>query len=336
MAFPSADLPAADVLVLLCSYNGADWLAAQLDSIAAQQGCSWALWISDDGSTDASLAVIEAFRARHPGHDIRLLQGPRQELGQGGSGGGAAQNFLWLLCHPDLPLGPQSHVALCDQDDIWLPHKLARGLARLRAEADAASSSIAGPLIYGAQSWHIDSAGRRIGKSRRPRRPVLLQNAVVQNMVSGHSLMLNPAALALARQAGRPAGIAFQDWWLSFLVLACGGRAVIDTAEVLLYRQHGRNVMGAPGGMVAALLRLRLLFGGRYRRWLNANLAGLQAAAMRPDPVQPSPEAARILAALLPAQSPLARLRQVWRLRLYRQGALGTALFYAAVLLGLA
>lgn len=308
---------AAEVLVLLCSYNGADWLAAQLDSIAAQEGCDWALWISDDGSNDATLAVIDAFKARHPERDIRLLTGP----GQGG-----AQNFLWLLCHPDLPLGPQSHVALSDQDDIWLPHKLAQGLARLRSQPDAAS-----PLIYGAQSWHIDSEGHRIGKSRRPRRPVRLQNVVVQNMVSGHSLMLNPAALALARQAGRPAGIAFHDWWLSFLVLACGGRAVIDMQEVLLYRQHGGNVMGAPGGRAAALRRLRLLFERRYFHWLNGNLAGLRTA-----PVQPSPEALRILADLPPRQMPLLRFWHAARLGLYRQGALGTVLFYGAVLLGLA
>lgn len=317
---PLPDLPPdvpPDVLVLLCSYNGADWLAAQLDSIAAQEGCDWALWISDDGSTDASLAVIDAFRARHPERDIRRLSGP----GQGG-----AQNFLWLLCHPELPLGPQSHVALSDQDDIWLPHKLAQGLAGLTSQPDADR-----PLIYGAQSWHIDSAGRRIGKSRRPRRPVRLHNAVVQNMVSGHSLMLNPAAVALVRQAGRPAGIAFHDWWLSFLVLACGGRAVIDMQEVLLYRQHDGNVIGAPGGMAAALRRLRLLFGRSYYRWLNANLAALQAA-----PVQPTPAARRILAALPPRQMPPLRFWQAARLGLYRQGAMGTVLFYAAVLLGLA
>ncbi|MEO5614827.1 MAG: glycosyltransferase, partial [Cypionkella sp.] len=161
------------ILIALCTYNGADWLAGQLDSIAAQDHADWALWISDDGSTDATRAIIAEFQARHPARDIRLIEGPRQ---------GGAQNFLSLICHADLPVGPQTHLALCDQDDIWLPEKLSRALALLQAQPDSAH-----PLIYGGQSRHINNKGQVIGHSRRPRGKVTLQNAVVQNMVSGHS-----------------------------------------------------------------------------------------------------------------------------------------------------
>lgn len=222
------------VIIALCSFNGARWLGAQLDSIAAQTHKDWQLWISDDGSSDDTRAVVATFQALHPEHNVKLVDGPRR---------GGAQNFMSLICHPDLPLSQFTHLTLCDQDDIWLPHKLAQGLAMLRSQPDADL-----PLIYGAQSRHIDLAGRVIGHSRRPRRGVSIQNAFVQNMVSGHSLILNPAALALAREAGQPAEIGPQDWWLSLLVLACGGRAVVDTTEVLLYRQHGANAMGAPQG----------------------------------------------------------------------------------------
>ena len=307
----------ASVLIALCSYNGGRWLGAQLDSIAAQDHEDWALWISDDGSSDDTRAVIAAFQARHPAHDIRLVEGP----GQGGT-----QNFLSLICHPDLPLGPATHLALCDQDDIWLPHKLRRGLAVLGQQTDAA-----GPLIYGAQSRHIDLEGREIGRSRRPRGTVTLQNAVVQNMVSGHSLMLNPGALALARAAGRPQGIGFQDWWLSLLVLACGGRAVVDEAEVLLYRQHGANVMGAPQGLAAVWLRLGQLRRGVYRGWIAANLAGLAAVEKRL-----TPKARRVVRTLAQTQGGWARVRAFRKLGIARQSPKGTAILYLSVLLGLA
>jgi hypothetical protein len=307
----------ASVLIALCSYNGGRWLGAQLDSIAAQDHADWALWISDDGSSDDTRAVIAAFQARHPAHDIRLIDGPGQ---------GAAQNFLALICHPDLALGQDTHLALCDQDDLWLPHKLSRGLAVLGQQPDAAS-----PLIYGAQSRHIDLQGREIGRSRRPRGEVTVQNAVVQNMVSGHSLLLNPAALALARAAGRPGGIGFQDWWLSLLVLACGGRAVIDAAEVLLYRQHGGNVMGAPQGLAAAWRRLGQLRRGVYRGWIAANLAGLAAVAGRL-----TPEAHQIVQALTQARGGWARLRAFRALGIARQSPKGTAVLYLTVLCGLA
>ena len=303
------------ILIALCSYNGAPWLAGQLDSIAAQDQSDWALWISDDGSSDDTLAIIAAFQARHPARDIRLIQGPRQ---------GGTQNFLSLICHPELPLGPHTHLALCDQDDIWLPEKLSRALSLLKSQPDAAR-----PLIYGGQSRHIDESGQVIGSSRRPRGQVTLQNAVVQNMVSGHSLVLNPAALALARAAGRPTGIGFQDWWLSLLVLACGGRAVIDQTEVLLYRQHDGNVMGAPQGATAAKQRLRQMSDGRYRRWIAANLAGLAAVADRL-----TPEAMQIIESLSQTKGGLARLHAFRRLGIRRQSGRGTALLYTACLFG--
>ena len=315
----SPPLPQPKILIALCSYNGGRWIDAQLDSIVAQTGVDWALWISDDGSTDDTRAVIAGFQARHPNRDIRLIDGP----GQGGT-----QNFLSLICHPDLALEPQTHLALCDQDDIWLPHKLARALAVLGQQPDATS-----PLIYGAQSRHIDEAGREIGHSRRPRGAisgaVSLRNAVVQNMVSGHSLVLNPAALALARAAGRPDGIGFQDWWLSLLVLACGGRAVVDEAEVLFYRQHGGNVMGAPQGLAAVWLRLGQLRRGLYRGWIAANLAGLAAVE-----AQLTPEARQIRAKLSQTAGGLARLRAYRALGIARQSRAGSRALYLSVLFG--
>ncbi len=308
------------ILIAMCTLNGARWLPEQLASIAAQEHQNWALWVSDDGSTDGTRALIGDFAARHgQAHDIRLLQGPRA---------GAAQNFLWLITHPDLvpdlAQTPALHLALCDQDDIWLPAKLSRAVTVLAAQDDGHL-----PLIYGAQSLHVDAAGRAIGRSRQPGRAVLVQNAVVQNMVSGHSLVLNPAALALARQAGRHPGVAFQDWWLALLVIAAGGRAVVDKTCVLHYRQHDSNVMGAPQGPLALIRRTRLLFGRRFQTWFAANLAALAAS-----PVPLTPEAARIVQELGRPQGRLARLRTLHGLGIHRQTGFGTALLYLAAVLG--
>lgn len=304
------------VSILLATYNGARWLPAQLDSLARQSHRDWSLWVGDDGSTDGTRQIIADFVAgAGAGHAVRLIEGPRQ---------GAAQNFLALLTHPDLPAGPGQFAALCDQDDVWLPGKLARALDRL-AQKDAAR-----PVIYGAQSLHIDEEGRPVGRSRRPRGTVSLGNAVVQNMVSGHSTVLNPAALALARQAGRHPGIAFQDWWLSLLVLAAGGEALIDDETVLHYRQHGHNVLGAPAGLAAQLHRIGLLFGHDYARWIAANLAALRAS-----PVALTPEAQAMLDGLAtPARPGLARLQALRRLGIRRQSRIGTAFLWLGAVLG--
>ncbi|QYZ72256.1 glycosyltransferase [Neotabrizicola shimadae] len=316
-ARPASPPPApGHVSILLATFNGARWLPAQLESLARQSHVDWSLWVGDDGSGDDTRRIVADFAAgAGRGHEVRLVEGPRQ---------GAAQNFLALLTHPDLPAGPGRFAALCDQDDVWLPGKLARALDRL-GQKDAAR-----PVIYGAQSLHIDEEGRPVGRSRRPRGPVSLGNAVVQNMVSGHSCVLNPAALALAREAGRHPGIAFQDWWLSLLVLAAGGEALIDEETVLLYRQHGQNVLGAPVGLGALLHRIGLLFGHDYARWIAGNLAALRAS-----PVDLTPEARAVLDGLSgPAQPGLARLRALRRLGVHRQSGLGTALLWLGAVLG--
>lgn len=108
------------VAILLATYQGERFLAAQLDSIAAQSCRDWRLVVSDDGSTDTTREILRRFAAAHPDRDIELRDGPRQ---------GATRNFLSLLD----AVAPGEAVAWCDQDDLWLPNRLARGLAALAA-----------------------------------------------------------------------------------------------------------------------------------------------------------------------------------------------------------
>ena len=73
------------VRILLATRNGARYLQAQLDSYLAQDHADWALWVSDDHSSDGSWEMLEAFRAAHPDREIVLRRGP---------GKGSAANFL--------------------------------------------------------------------------------------------------------------------------------------------------------------------------------------------------------------------------------------------------
>ncbi|SEP08865.1 Glycosyltransferase involved in cell wall bisynthesis [Salinihabitans flavidus] len=305
--------PLPPVTILLCTANGARFLPAQLASLLEQSHADWSLWISDDGSTDGSRAIAEAFRDTHATtRDIRLIDGPRQ---------GAAANFMSLLCHPDLPGGL---VALCDQDDVWHPDKLERAARRLAAAPRER------PALYGAQSVHVDEALRPIGASRPPRRAPRFANALTQNIVSGHSAAMNGAALSLVRAAGPPAGIAYHDWWLYQLISGAGGAVLIDEARVLLYRQHAVNVLGAHRGARTRLRRLAMVFGGEYGRWIDAQSAALgQAGALL------TAENRAILASLRAGlgRGPLG-LPHLMRAGVHRQSRAGTALFYLAATLG--
>lgn len=298
--------------IALCTYNGAQHLQAQLDSYLSQTHSNWDLWVSDDGSTDGTLDILRRFQAAQAGrHSVHILQGPGQ---------GAAANFLSLLCHPDLPTAP---TALSDQDDVWFPDKLARALRHLREGPELA--------LYGAQSRHTNKNLKVIGGSRMPPRAPSFQNALTQNIVSGHSATLSPAALHLIRRAGPPQGIAYHDWWLYQMVTAAGGTILIDRQPVLFYRQHQENVMGAHQGIRATLLRMRQVFGQTYGGWITTNLRELQKVSDLFT--RENRQTIRFLNRV-PPQPGLKRSTAFLRYKIHRQTRLATVIFYLAAACG--
>ena len=108
------------VSVAMATYNGAAHLAAQLESIAAQAYLPAELQIGDDGSTDATKAIVAEFARRAP-FPVAFHRNPARL--------GYAANFLEAArrCSGDW-------IAFSDQDDVWLPEKLQACDAALRAE----------------------------------------------------------------------------------------------------------------------------------------------------------------------------------------------------------
>lgn len=249
-------LSAPLVRILLATRNGGGHLRAQLDSYLAQDHDAWALWVSDDGSRDDTWAQLEAFRSEHPNREIRLLRGPKR---------GAAANFLSLLTHPELPPGP---VALSDQDDVWMPHRLSRGLAHVRGPA---------PALYGSVTLETDADLRPLNRQKLRLPPPSFRNALVQNIVAGNTITLNAPGLAALRAAGAP-NVPFHDWWIYLRLAGVGARITLDDEPVLYYRQHAGNVIGAHSGPRATMHRLTSLVNGTYRSWVQRNLTALLAA----------------------------------------------------------
>lgn len=301
------------ITIALCTFNGAAHLGAQLQSYVDQSHGDWDLWVSDDGSTDATLDILAAFQRDHgAGRDIRILHGPRA---------GVAQNFLHLLCHPDLPAQP---TALSDQDDVWMPHKLAHAHACL-------SRAGATPALYGAQSVHtgrdLTPQGRSIGGGTPS-----FGNALVQNIVSGHSATLNAAGLDLVRRAGVPADVPYQDWWLYQLISGAGGQVWVAPDAVLFYRQHGANAMGAHSGIKQRLNRLFSLFGHEFAQWITANTAALSQPAVHAL-LDADTQATLTALHAAPRAGP-GRLRVIRAQRIRRQDRISTLALYLAVLFG--
>ena len=295
----------AHVIILMATYNGMPWLTEQLSSLLAQTHRNWSLWVSDDGSTDGTRAAIMAFGKANPGRLARIVQGP---------GKGAAANFIHLMCHPDLPSGI---VALCDQDDVWMPDKLARALDVLR-------DSDTRPCVWSARYAITDAALSRARPSPVWRRPPGFANAMVQNILSGHTLTLNAPALAVLRRAGVQ-DVPHHDWWVYLVMAATGAHIHVDDRIVLQYRQHGANLMGARN--LTRLARMRGILDGTLQGWIAANVAALARSDL---PL--TQEACDVIAAWQePGQS---HSRLMRRFGLNRQSAQETGILYLVAALG--
>jgi glycosyltransferase involved in cell wall biosynthesis len=284
------------ITVLMGTRNGAAHLRPQLASLAAQDHPHWSLWVSDDGSTDATRDVIQSFAATCP-NPVVLLRGPER---------GLTANYLHLLCHPDLPPGP---VAFADQDDLWLPTHLRRGLTALAQDRPPAGQAyvphrllLRAGQVPRAMPWRV---------VRRPG----FRNALVESLLAGSGLMLDAAAVRLARSTG-PVEVPFWDWWLYLLLSGAGARLHHDSYPGLLYRDHAGNMLGPRAGIRAALWRITRLMDGTYHRWITANLAALE-----PHTSLLTPDAQAALRAVLPLPA-RTRLRQLSGHRQWRQDRL--------------
>ena len=219
------------VSILLSTFNGERFVQDQLDSLRDQSFSRWRLFWRDDGSTDHTRDVLDAF-ARS------LARGKCVKLGDDGRHRGIAGSFFWLLKHHG-ERRSDDVVAFADQDDIWLPEKVARGVDAL------ATVSSDRPALYCARQMLVDERGRTIAPSPEMRRPPGFPAALAQNIATGCTVMLNPAAAALVASLDAPSGT-LHDWWSYLVVTAFGGDILVDGIPTVLYRQHSGNAIGAP------------------------------------------------------------------------------------------
>jgi glycosyltransferase involved in cell wall biosynthesis len=297
---------AATIAVLLSTFNGERFLPAQLQSLLAQTHDDWVLHWRDDGSSDGTVALMTTFAESLPaGRCIRHIEPPGRI--------GAKNSFLALL---GLVGGAQT-VAFVDQDDVWLPEKLARGAASLAAvPADT-------PALYCARQILADQAMNRIGLSFNVHRAPQFPMALAQNIATGCTMMLNRAAIRLIAATSAPAAT-IHDWWCYLVVSAAGGQVLVDATPLVMYRQHDNNLVGAPSNdfrrAIAALRRGPSTFMTVFRQHIQA----LQAHA---DLL--SPHARRELAAIELAlgNGALTRIRFLLGHRLLRQTWHETLLF---------
>jgi glycosyltransferase involved in cell wall biosynthesis len=239
------------VVILLSSYNGARYIDDQIESIRAQTFREWRLLIRDDGSSDETESII----MRHKAVDDRIefIKDNLGNLGPWASFGA----LLSMAGETDA-----AYVFLSDQDDIWLPAKIANQLGELKSVEELYGQDH--PVLVHSDLELVDDELAPIHPSFREFQGIShssddpLGTLLIHNAVVGCTVAINRALLGIAVPV--PPG-SQHDWWLS-LCAAATGTVLSSDERTVKYRQHESNAVGAPGkrGFVSRLLTHPMTF----------------------------------------------------------------------------
>lgn len=224
-----------DISVALCTRNGARYLPAQIRSICTQEPLPREIIVSDDGSTDDTLAVVR---------DTIALCGVADRIALRVFSNtpplGVTRNFEQAVraCSHEL-------IVLCDQDDVWHPGRLARMAAQFEARPDL--------LLLHTDARLVDADLQPLGStlfhalevqpaeleaiSRGDAFSVLLRRNLVTGATTMFRRTLLDAALPFAPEW-------VHDEWLAAIAAATGRMDVLPEPTID-YRQHASNQIGA-------------------------------------------------------------------------------------------
>jgi glycosyltransferase involved in cell wall biosynthesis len=245
------------IYILMSTYNGQEFLAEQLQSIENQTHKNWRLVLSDDGSSDATLAIAQQFQQKWGNDRLEIRQGPQS---------GFCQNFLSMACDPSIQA---DFYAFSDQDDVWMEDKLTKAMAYFALNSDSDL-----PRVYCGRTQIVDKDLNFLGFSPLFALPRSFRNAIIQSIAGGNTMVFNKAAKEILEKAGL-LQVVSHDWWLYQIIKGAGGFVYYDPEPSILYRQHDGCMVGANSSIMARIDRVRYVLNGGFKRWNTMNFEAL-------------------------------------------------------------
>jgi len=203
------------ISVALCTYNGEKFLTEQLDSLIAQTYKNIEIIAVDDCSTDDTFGILTAYAAKYG--NISIYRNDQNK--------GFLKNFETALsyCHGEF-------IALCDQDDVWHPEKIALQVA-----------AIGDNMIIYHDSEFIDDEGKLTGEKISDSHNLYRGNEpkvfLFRNCVSGHAMLIRKDLL---KHAFPFENNFYHDWWLTYVAVNIGSIDYIPKCLVK-YRRHAES-----------------------------------------------------------------------------------------------
>ena len=223
------------VTILLATYNGEKYLRQQLDSIFGQTYKNISVFARDDGSKDGTCEILQEYSEKF---DLQYVKGNNI---------GAFANFLELI-----QIAPDSdYYAYSDQDDVWVKDKIKVAVSQLESEAGKSE-----PAMFIHSNYAVNNALEVIDQPHTEgfSEANNLALGIVRNICQGSACVLNRSLMNEVKKIPKET-ICQHDWWTYLVCLSLGGRVIADRRPLILYRQHGNNVLGAHVGVIFRLKR---------------------------------------------------------------------------------
>lgn len=222
------------VQILLASYNGAQHISEQVESILAQDYPNFLLTIRDDGSKDETRQIIRSYAEQYP-EKVSILEDGMN------SSGSASGNFARLM---DTVEG--EYYMLCDQDDVWMIDKISRSMDAMLALEGLWGKQT--PLLVFSDLEVADDRLKTLHRSfwklrgLDPEMASDFEQLIANNVITGCTMLFNRKARDVSVPV--PARRFLHDQWIGFHVAYYGKVSHIHQ-PTLFYRQHEKNEMGA-------------------------------------------------------------------------------------------
>lgn len=212
--------------VLLSTYNGEKYLVKQIDSILAQEDVEVTCLIRDDGSIDGTKDILKQYSEEYPKNILPIW----------GQNEGFARSFYHLVEDS----GDFDFFAFSDQDDYWLPQKLAKGISSINGRSDI-------PEMYFCNAMLVDSKLNPIrvmfDDLKIPTNKVL---CLLECLSAGCTIVFNKTARDWFLR-GDINKIGYHDFWM-YDICSLFGKVIYDPIPYILYRQHDNNIIGSGNG----------------------------------------------------------------------------------------
>ena len=237
------------IAILMATYNGENYIREMLDSLLAQTFSDFVCYVHDDGSSDGTMEIVREYAMTYP-EKFQVISGPSQ--------GSAKKNFLWMLS-----LVEAECYMFADQDDVWLPDKIARSYqAFLDGTKDYrcvfTDMYVTDACLHVISDSMIRYIGRDLGRTG-------YTQMSIDNPAAGCTMMFDRKLRDKAIQIRHMDSIEMHDHWELMLAVVFGQVIPVDE-PLVYYRQHGTNEMGAVTETTAQKIcrNLKEVFSGKF------------------------------------------------------------------------